>query len=108
MLPSDGSATTPARASPAGHYHPHGWSPDGRELLAIEFPGSAPRQIVALPFGEEGEPRLVFASSGFSLLDASLSPDGRWLAYADAPTGRREIWVRPFAGGGPPVRVSAE
>jgi eukaryotic-like serine/threonine-protein kinase len=108
MIPSDGSSTTSMRASPAGHYHPHGWSPDGREILAIEFPGSAPRQIVALPFGEEGEPRLVFASSGFSLLDASLSPDGRWLAYADAPTGRREIWARPFAGGGPPVRVSAE
>jgi eukaryotic-like serine/threonine-protein kinase len=108
LVPSDGTATTPTRASPAGHYHPHGWSPDGREILAIEFPGTAPRQIVALPFGDESEPRVVVAGTGFRLLGASLSPDGRWLAYADAPTGRREIWVRPFAGNGPPVRVSAE
>jgi eukaryotic-like serine/threonine-protein kinase len=108
MLPADGSSNIPTRVSPVAHYHPHGWSPDGRELLALEFPGTTPRRIVALPFGEEGEPRVVVASPAFSLLGASMSPDGRWLAYADGPTGRREIWVRRFAGGGPPVRVSAD
>jgi eukaryotic-like serine/threonine-protein kinase len=108
LLPADGSSNIPTRVSPVGHYHPHGWSRDGRELLTILFPGTAPRQIVALPFGEEGETRVVVASAGYDLLGASLSPNGRWLAYGDAPTGRREIWVRPFTGPGPPVRVSAE
>ena len=37
---------------------------------------------------------------------ASISPDGRWLAYASNRTGRQEIWVQPYAGPGTPVRVS--
>jgi serine/threonine-protein kinase len=36
----------------------------------------------------------------------SISPDGRWIAYAADPTGQIEIWVRPFPGPGAPVRVS--
>jgi eukaryotic-like serine/threonine-protein kinase len=38
----------------------------------------------------------------------SLSPDGRWLAYAANGTGRHEIYVRPFPGPGAPVQVSQD
>ena len=36
----------------------------------------------------------------------SLSPDGRWLAYASSATGNSEIWVQPYPGPGAAVRVS--
>jgi serine/threonine-protein kinase len=36
----------------------------------------------------------------------SLSPDGRWLAYASSATGDSEIWVQPYPGPGAAVRVS--
>ena len=36
----------------------------------------------------------------------ALSPDGGWLAYTSNITGRSEVWVQPYAGPGPPVRVS--
>jgi serine/threonine-protein kinase len=36
-----------------------------------------------------------------------MSPDGRWLAYTSESTGRNEIWVRPFPGPGPAVRISS-
>ena len=29
------SDDTPQPVSPMGHYHPHGWSTDGRELIAV-------------------------------------------------------------------------
>jgi hypothetical protein len=35
-----------------------------------------------------------------------LSPDGHWLAYASNTSGRFEVYVRPFPGGGQEKRVS--
>jgi hypothetical protein len=106
-LPADGSDRTTTPVSPAGHYHPHGWSPDGHEVLAVELsPGASP-DIVAIRTAGPFEKRAVVqtpnveGSSG-----AALSPDGRWLAYAADPTGSLEIWVRPYPGPGPAVRVS--
>ena len=55
----------------------------------------------------DGQVQTVVAtpiSEGFA---GSLSPDGRWLAYTSESTGRTEIWVRPFPGPGPAVRVSS-
>ena len=48
--------------------------------------------LVATPFDEEA---------------ATLSPDGRWLAYASDETGRPEVYVRPFPAGGAKVLVSS-
>jgi Tol biopolymer transport system component len=36
----------------------------------------------------------------------AVSPDGRWLAYVSAESGRDEVYVRPFPGPGAAVRVS--
>ena len=108
-LPADGSDLTPQPLSPAqGHYHPHGWSPDGDEIVLVALPGPtktsdilrfslrtqrAPEPVVATPAAEGGP-------------GAALSPDGRWLAYVSDQTGRAEVWVRPYPGPGAPVRVS--
>lgn len=35
-----------------------------------------------------------------------FSPDGRWIAYVSAETGRLEVYVRPFPAGSPAVQVS--
>jgi Tol biopolymer transport system component/tRNA A-37 threonylcarbamoyl transferase component Bud32 len=50
-----------------------------------------PAPLVATPFNEE---------------DGTLSPNGRWLAYNSDETGRPEVYVRPFPGGGAKVLVS--
>ena len=77
----------------------------------MAHPGGAGDEIVALPFGgdEPGEPRPIVAtpaSQGGS--GASLSPNGRWLAYASNRTSTMQIWVRPYPGPGAPVRVSPD
>ena len=35
-----------------------------------------------------------------------FSPDGRWVAYNSDESGRMEVYVRPFAGGGGRVQIS--
>jgi serine/threonine-protein kinase len=104
VLPSDGSNATAAALGPDGHFHPHGWSPAGRELVAVRVPEG---DIVALPMSGEAAPHDVVATPAREGIDGlSLSPDGRWIAYAANPTGQSEIWVRPYPGPGAPVRVS--
>jgi len=38
---------------------------------------------------------------------AAVSPDGKWIAYADAPEGLPEIFVSPLAGGGGRWQISS-
>ena len=107
-LSADGSGGAPERVSPEGHFHPHGWSANGSELVAVnvDAPDSS-TDIVRWPIAEPANLEQVVATpsdEGFS--GATLSPDGRWLAYASDRTGQEEIWVRPYPGPGAPVRVS--
>jgi len=37
-----------------------------------------------------------------------LSPDGRWVAYVSDESGRAEVYVRPLAGQGEKLQVSAD
>jgi len=45
--------------------------------------------------GVDSVPKSVVATS-FRERSPSLSPDGKWLAYASDETGRFEVFVRPF------------
>lgn len=106
QLPADGSVSTPTPVSAANHYHPLDWSADGRELLVADLT-SGMTDIVGLPYGTSGAARPVVATpAAEGSSGASLSPDGRWLAYTANPTGTVEVWVRPYPGPGPVVRVS--
>jgi serine/threonine-protein kinase len=52
-----------------------------------------------------GQPT-AFLRSQFDELDATFSPDGRWIAYASNESGRNEVYVRPFPGPGGRRQVS--
>jgi serine/threonine protein kinase len=104
VLPSDASSATPTMLGPDGHFHPYGWSADGGELVAARL---GPNDIVALSMAGETAPRDVVVTPVEEGTEGlSVSPDGRWVAYAANPTGQTEIWVRPYPGPGAPVRVS--
>jgi Tol biopolymer transport system component len=110
-VPADGSAAAAEPMSPAqGHFHPFGWSADGREIVLTALPGpTRTPDILRFSLQEKKEPQIVVATpaneGGRGL---ALSPDGRWLAYASDETGQAEIWVRPYPGPGPAVRVSPD
>ncbi|HEY6931017.1 MAG TPA: protein kinase, partial [Thermoanaerobaculia bacterium] len=101
------AARSPEPILPAGVIqYAESWSPDGRFLLyAIRSGGDAGLWVV----NAEGErkPRLLLTGVFDRSLQAQFSPDGRWVAYCSAESGRSEIFVTSLADAGERVRVSA-
>jgi hypothetical protein len=99
-VPADGGGK-PEDVAPKGHFHPHSFSADSRDIVAVQL-AEGKSMLVRLGQQPSAVPQPI-AQEGFS---AALSPDGRWLAYTAETTGAQEIWVRPYPGPGAPIRVS--
>jgi Tol biopolymer transport system component/predicted Ser/Thr protein kinase len=56
--------------------------------------------LFALPMSGDKKP-IPLLNSEFNEVMGTVSPDGRWLAYASDKTGIYEVYVRPFAPGKP-------
>jgi eukaryotic-like serine/threonine-protein kinase len=99
---------TPERISPQGHYHAHGWSPQG-DLVAVRNSYSPTWwDILKLPArkGSPPEPHLQTAGNE-GTRGAALSPDGRWLAYTFDGTGKDEVYVGAYPDLSEPRRISS-
>jgi serine/threonine protein kinase/WD40 repeat protein len=92
---------------------PTSFSTDGNALLVQAFnfapTGSAETrwETLVLPLTGEKKP-LPFLQAKFSVVDAHFSPDGRWVAFASAETGRSEVYVQPYPGPGSRWKISTE
>ena len=82
---------------------PTSWSPDGRVLL---INGGAPMNVWQLPLAGDRKPSL-FVQSKVSTLAGQFSPDGRWVSYQSAESGRQDVYVTPYPGPGEKTLVSA-
>lgn len=80
---------------------PLDWSRDGRYLLfgaqGTGFPGSG-LWFVSLT-GNGAPTPLAGTERSATRPSASISPDGRWIAYASDVSGRSEVYVRAFPAG---------
>jgi Tol biopolymer transport system component len=81
------------------------WSPDGRFLLYAVRAGPQAGLWVAYADGER-KPRPLLTGV-FDPAHAQFSPDGRWIAFCLAESGRSEVYVTAFPELGERVRVSA-
>jgi dipeptidyl aminopeptidase/acylaminoacyl peptidase len=85
--------------------YPVAWSPDGNYLVFTQNDEATGWDLWLLPL--EGERRSApYLRSPFNEVTATISPDGRWLAYASDETGTAEIYVRSFPEPGEKHRVS--
>jgi serine/threonine-protein kinase len=84
----DGSGTA-ATVTPAPGGYPNDFSPDGKFLLYHRGLG----ELMLQPMDGSSPPRQIVKGLA---LNAVFSPDGRWIAYQGAETGRLEIFVRAF------------
>ena len=87
---------------------PFAWSPDGRFVSFVTVDPATANDIWVLPVGSPSQERpFVQTQFGEGGTDV-FSPDGRWIAYASAKSGRTEIYMRPFPGPGEEVTLSTD
>jgi eukaryotic-like serine/threonine-protein kinase len=102
--PSDGSGGEEVLLTVEEQPGLHDWSRDGKYLVySLPLPGGPLRQILALPLEVEHKPSVIVERG----TAGKISPDGRWLAYQSAESGRTEIYVMPFGSGQGKWQVSA-
>jgi Tol biopolymer transport system component len=81
------------------------WSADGRWLIATEFNPDTGADLVRLdPRGRQA-PQTVLRTA-YAEGEASLSPDGRLIAYVSDESDRPEVYVRSLDGAGSGLKVS--
>jgi len=81
-------------------------SPDGKFLAyaaIVDQPKGADIYTVALNGERKPQPFLATLANETA---PSFSPDGKWLAYESSGSGRNEVYVTPFPGGGAQYQVS--
>jgi len=99
--PADGSGPTERLTKGNEDHWPLSWSADGRFVVFAKEDRASGFDLWTLPMEGDGEPE-PFLATPFNELDASISPDSRWVAYVSDESGRPEVYVRAFAASGAP------
>jgi dipeptidyl aminopeptidase/acylaminoacyl peptidase len=71
------------------------WSPDGKAVVFEELDPQTNRDIWILPMEGDRTPK-PYLRTPFNEYAASISPDGRWLAYISDESGGPEVYVDSF------------
>ena len=89
----------------AGVQEPLHVSPDGAWLLYAEYSRQTGGDLWITPMDdpEKARPFVITPANEWA---ARFSPDGEHVAYESDASGAAEIYVRPVADGGMPVRIS--
>src|ERR1017187_9174809 len=93
---ADGTGTTETLTERLEGGYPMSLAPDGKSLVYLGFSPQSASELFVLPLDPKGPPRGLFPDAKFNEVNASISPDGRWLAYDSNESGQMEVYVRPF------------
>lgn len=66
------------------------------KLIYITGGGAAPIRLNTLTFSDDAWISAPLMNENFNTPAASVSPDGRWIAYASVESGITQIYVRPY------------
>ena len=86
---------------------PMSFSPDGTSMTCEDRSRLAYADLVLRPSNGKGETKVLVRTPRDDAY-GQISPDGRWLLWASDDSGRYEVYVAPFPGGGSRVQVSRE
>jgi hypothetical protein len=93
---------TPQRITPPGpdYQSDLDWSSDGKYITFTMSPAEgAPRDIwLVEPDSKDHVAKPLIATSGADV-QATISPDSKWVAYASDVTGRQEVYLAAFPAG---------
>jgi Tol biopolymer transport system component len=86
---------------------PTDWSHDGRFIIYLQYDPKTKLDVWALPMIGSGAAKpFPLVQTEANETTGTLSPDGRWLAYASDESGQYEVWVQSFPRGGSKQQVS--
>jgi Tol biopolymer transport system component len=83
------------------------WSRDGSMIIFAGIRDASGEDILVLSLNGERRP-WEFLGSRFDEAQASLSPDGKWLAYVSNESGSNQVYVRPFPRGNGKWQISTD
>jgi len=81
------------------------WTLDGRYLVYVVTSPRQPTSVWLLPMSGDRKP-VPWSRGRSHHMQAHVSPDGRWIAYASDDSGRFEIYVQSFPVAGEKYQVS--
>jgi eukaryotic-like serine/threonine-protein kinase len=84
---------------------PLDWSHDGNFLLYAAYVANGEEELWVLPTRGAHDPRLLLKPPFYNG-DGRFSPDSRWIVYNSRDQGTEEVFVMPFPGPGPRIRIS--
>lgn len=93
-------------ADAKSHQYPTDWSRDGGTIIYTNIDSKTQADIWAIP--ESGGAPTQITNGRFNEYAAHLSPNGNWLAYTSDESGRAEVYVQRFPGGGGKVPLSTQ
>ena len=103
---ADGSGTDETLTSGEEADWPRSWTPDGRTLIFERYTRQNMTDIMAVSLPSRTVTPILNAPYRYQ---PRLSPNGRWLLYASSEDGSAgQLYIRPLAGGGRRVQVSAD
>jgi len=104
---ADGTGSEERLTSSPNNQAPSSWTPDGRTLVFVDNDPVTGSDIWTLDVDGDRKPK-PFLRTPFVESYATVSPDGKWVAYQSNESGRFEIYVTPFPEGGRKYQVSTD
>jgi Tol biopolymer transport system component len=106
---ADGNGEIEMLSPGAAPEFPTSWSSDGRTILyATVSPESIANADLWVLSLEGKRERRAWMAGPPRELAAFFSPDGRSVAYVSDESGKNEVYVRPYPGAGPKIKISSE
>jgi Tol biopolymer transport system component len=106
VRPADGSDSARRLTTSPNLQYAAAWSPSDQALVLVEQNAETTYDIMVMPPSGDRRPRPL-VQTRFAEWYPDFSPDGHWLAYASDESGRTEVYVQPYPGGGSRQAVSA-
>jgi len=107
MINADGSGKPERLTTSDVPQTPTSWSPGANAVAFLQRPTPDTFGIYVLPMeGPSARKPSLFLESRDTFWFPEFSPDGRWMAYVTAESGRAEVYVQPYPGPGAKIQVS--